>query len=111
MHKATTLISPSDPFALLSITNVLYAALWVALVSEHGYLGGRAIVRYLVTKALWTGSVEERAIRRSGVEVRRAFAEEVGTGEAIVGKDEGGGAFWEAEDEGLGEVLKRGKVE
>lgn len=113
MHKATTLVSPSDPFAYLSITRVLYAALWIALVSEHGYLVGRAAIRYLVTMGSWNGSVEERAIKRGGMEVRRAYAEEVAVREeekVVVGKREEG-AFWEKEDTALAEVLKRGKTE
>ncbi|SCZ87275.1 BZ3500_MvSof-1268-A1-R1_Chr2-2g04741 [Microbotryum saponariae] len=68
----------STPSNLPLITSTLFSALLVSLFSEHIYLVVRTTVRFILHRTSWIGSEAANRVRRSGLELRRNYLDELG---------------------------------
>lgn len=93
---------------------VMFTALLVALSASHVFLAIRVLARHILERALWRGSVEERAVERDERGVKdRLLKEEKRDVEGMVAQRSGDGAvdpFWE-DEEGFKEIDDAGKTE
>ncbi|GAA5892461.1 hypothetical protein JCM8208_005827 [Rhodotorula glutinis] len=64
--------------ALDAIKSALLTAAVIALASSHAYLVVRALMRWLLTRLAWDGSVASDLVRRREFELKRAWMDEQG---------------------------------
>lgn len=103
-----------------SSREMLLSALLIALAASHGYIVVRVLVRHVLERLLWRGTVEEREAERVETVVKEEYLKSLGVADvASAEADENNGAdadvtvevesFW-MYDEGLDE-LSRGTKE
>ncbi|SCV70174.1 BQ2448_1568 [Microbotryum intermedium] len=117
------------------IISTLFSALLVSLFSEHIYIVVRTTVRFILHRISWIGSDAANHVRRSGLELRRNYLDELGlrkgpkelakeSGKILktedVGEKEkttddrkgrGKEGFWKGEDKGLVELKRIAKID
>lgn len=105
MHLASH--SP-DPVG--SVKSTLWRALLIALATEHAYLIFRATVRFCLNHLLWHDCKAEQAIRRSAMDLKRGYLEEMGLrkGPADLAKESGATGKAEEKDKLKREIEEKG---
>lgn len=125
MHIASNSNSP-----ISSIKSTLWTALLIALATEHAYLVFRGVVRFLLHRMVWKDCKAEQQTRRSQLEMKRGYLEEMnlkkgpeelselsGAKEEALSKEkrradvEGGNSFWSRGDLGLEALRAKGKTD
>ncbi|OSX64068.1 hypothetical protein POSPLADRAFT_1168220 [Postia placenta MAD-698-R-SB12] len=65
---------------------LLFTALLVALAASHGYIIARVIVRHVLERLLWRGSVEEREAEHVETVVKEEYLRSLGVADVASGK-------------------------
>ncbi len=96
---------------------LLLSAAVIALAASHGYIILRTVVRHLLERLMWKGSVEAREAERLETAVKQEYLRSIGVADVAGGdmadskvlrqngEKNDGQAFWE-NDEGMDEFSK-----
>ncbi|KAK4055391.1 hypothetical protein OIO90_003229 [Microbotryomycetes sp. JL221] len=76
INLQTNLVSNTNNNVVASVKQTLFAALLVALASEHAYLVLRGTIRWLLNQFKWLDSKPEQQIRKNQLQMKRNYLEE-----------------------------------